>query len=223
LLGGEKADHIPSQPAARECDPAENVRVCVCVCDSVCVCVCVCVCGTVCVCVCVGQCVCVCVCVCVTRATCKVPCASSPGVGPSYVCISLSLSLSLSLSASLSLSHSLLSLSLSLSINPGLSLTATGPVLSARVRKILHTARMRHCPVHEQPRDQVRGQLRNVARTIGLKYQELMLFATHTIVNSYSCVHDFGMHNCVKVSGVVRKFSASVPEVCTHPGLGFKV
>ena len=31
LLGGEKADHISSQPAARECDPAEAVRVCVCV------------------------------------------------------------------------------------------------------------------------------------------------------------------------------------------------
>ena len=50
-----------------------------------------------------------------------------------------------------------------------------------------------------------------------------MLFATHTIVNSYSCIHYIGMHNWVKVSGVVRKFSASVPEVCTHPGLGFRV
>ena len=63
LPGGEKADHIPSQPAARECDPAEAVRVCVCVtvCDSLCVCVCVC--DSVCVCLCVCVCVCLCVCV----------------------------------------------------------------------------------------------------------------------------------------------------------------
>ena len=56
LPGGEKADHIPSQPAAKEVI-LQKLYVCVCV--TVCVTVCVYVCVTVCLCVCVCVCVCV--------------------------------------------------------------------------------------------------------------------------------------------------------------------